>query len=189
ARRARTGPGARPADRPAHARMIAISLLTLVPGELGGSETYVDGLLGALEIERRVVVPPLARGLGGVVAEEYGTARTIPLRLRAMARAAARPGPLRRHYAGCDSVHFPLTIALPRLDLPAAVTLHDVQHLDLPALFPRTERAFRQLAWHRSASAARLVIVPSAFVRDRAVERLGLDPGRLRVIHHGIDHA
>jgi glycosyltransferase involved in cell wall biosynthesis len=30
--------------------------------------------------------------------------------------------------------------------------------------------------------------VPSAFVRDRAGERLSLDPGRIRVIHHGIDH-
>ena len=35
---------------------------------------------------------------------------------------------------------------------------------------------------------ARLVIVPSAFVRDRAEETLELDRSRLRVIHHGIDH-
>ena len=28
--------------------MVGISLLTLVPGELGGSETYVRGLLGGL---------------------------------------------------------------------------------------------------------------------------------------------
>jgi glycosyltransferase involved in cell wall biosynthesis len=170
--------------------MIAISLLTLVPGALGGSETYVHGLLGALEVERRVVVPPVARELeGAVVVEEYGTATTVPQRLAAMLRAAARPGPLRRHYAGCDRVHYPLTIALPRLDLPSAVTLHDVQHLDLPELFPRAERLFRAAFWHRSVRAAELVIVPSAFVRDRAVDRLGLDPARIRVIHHGIDHA
>jgi glycosyltransferase involved in cell wall biosynthesis len=168
--------------------MIAISLLTLVPGALGGSETYVHGLLGALEVERRVVAPPVARELGGVVATEYGEARTIPQRLAAMVRAAARPGPLRRHYAGCDAVHYPLTIALPRLALPSAVTLHDVQHLDLPELFPRAERRFRAAFWHRSVRDARIVVVPSGFVRDRAVERLGLDPDRIRVIHHGIDH-
>jgi glycosyltransferase involved in cell wall biosynthesis len=169
--------------------MIAISLLTLVPGALGGSETYVQGLLGALEVDRRVVVPPVARELGDVVAEEYGTARTIPQRLAAMLRAAARPGPLRRHFAGCDAVHYPLTIALPTLDLPSAVTLHDVQHLDLPELFPRSERLFRAAFWHRSVRDARLVIVPSGFVRDRAATRLGLDPARIRVVHHGIDHA
>jgi glycosyltransferase involved in cell wall biosynthesis len=168
--------------------MIAISLLTLVPGALGGSETYVHGLLGALEVERRVVVPPVARKLGDVVAEEYGSARTIPQRLAAMLRAAARPGPLRRHYAGCDAVHYPLTIALPRLDLPTAVTLHDVQHLDLPELFPRSERLFRAAFWQRSVRSADVVIVPSAFVRDRAARQLRIDPARIRVIHHGIDH-
>ena len=68
------------------------------------------------------------------------------------------------------------------------MTLHDVQHLDLPQLFSRGERAFRSLAYHRSARSARIVIVPSAFVRDRAVELLGLDRRRIRVIHHGIDH-
>ncbi len=167
--------------------MIGVSVLTLVPGALGGSETYVRGLLGALEADVRVVTPPVAPDLG-TVAREYGTAWTIPERFRAMAVAAARPGPLRRYFEGVEAVHYPLTIALPRLDVPSAVTLHDVQHLDLPELFPRAERLFRTVAWHRSVRAARIVIVPSAFVRDRSVERLGLDPGRIRVIHHGIDH-
>jgi glycosyltransferase involved in cell wall biosynthesis len=167
--------------------MIAIALLTLVPGALGGSETYVHGLLGSLDIDHRVVVPPVAPELG-VVAAEYGEAWTIPQRLRAMTMAAARPGPLRRYFDGADAVHYPLTIALPRLDIPSAVTLHDVQHLDLPELFPRSERLFRRVFWHRSVRTAQVVIVPSAFVRDRTVERLGFDPARIRVIHHGIDH-
>jgi glycosyltransferase involved in cell wall biosynthesis len=102
--------------------------------------------------------------------------------------AAARPGPLRRYFDGVDAVHYPLTIALPRVDVPSAVTLHDLQHLDLPELFPRSERLFRRLFWHRSVRTASIVIVPSAFVRDRLVERLSFDPGRVRVIHHGIDH-
>jgi glycosyltransferase involved in cell wall biosynthesis len=85
-------------------------------------------------------------------------------------------------------VHYPLTVRIPPVPAPSAVTLHDVQHLDLPQLFSRGERAFRSLAYHRSARSARLVIVPSAFVRDRAVELLSLDADRVRVIHHGIDH-
>jgi glycosyltransferase involved in cell wall biosynthesis len=32
------------------------------------------------------------------------------------------------------------------------------------------------------------VIVPSAFVRDRAVAALGLDPARVCVVPHGLDH-
>lgn len=177
--------------------MIGIGLLTLVPGALGGSETYVRGLLEALaaggELDYTVFAPPVAPEAGGglptVVVDEYRPAETIPQRLGAMTWAAVRSGPLRARFAAADAVHFPLTIALPRVEAPAAITLHDVQHLDLPQLFPRAERMFRTVAWHSSARRARLVIVPSAFVRDRAVQRLGLDPARLRVIAHGIDHS
>ncbi len=175
--------------------MIGIALLTLVPGALGGTETYVAGLLRALAAEGKLdytaYLPPVAagaaQGLPAVVLDEYREARTLRERLLAMTEAAVRPGPLRRHVTA-DAVHYPLTIALPRVGVPSAVTLQDVQHLDLPQLFSRAERAFRAAFWHRSIRSARIVIMPSAFARDRAVERLGLDPARIRVIPHGIDH-
>jgi glycosyltransferase involved in cell wall biosynthesis len=176
--------------------MLGIALLTLVPGELGGSESSTRELLRALHrrnaLSYRVFLPPAApdaaEGLPAELVPEYRLARSIPGRLVAMTSAAARPGPLCRRLASVDAVHYPLTIRIPALPVPSAVTLHDVQHLDLPQLFPRTERAFRALAYHRSARSARIVIVPSAFVRDRAATLLGLDPGRMRVIRHGIDH-
>jgi glycosyltransferase involved in cell wall biosynthesis len=67
------------------------------------------------------------------------------------------------------------------------VTLHDLLHLDLPDLVPRYVRWFRALFYDRASRHADRVIVPSAFVRDRAVARLGLDPRRIRVIEHSID--
>ena len=88
-----------------------------------------------------------------------------------------------------DVVHYPLTIRIPSALVPSVVTLHDLQHLDLPHLFSRAERAFRAAAWHPSVRGATWTIVASAFVRDRAVALLGLDPRRVEVIHHGIDHA
>jgi glycosyltransferase involved in cell wall biosynthesis len=96
---------------------------------------------------------------------------------------------LRRHLEGATIVHYPLTIAIPPARVRTVVTLYDVQHLDLPQMFSRAERAFRSLAYHRSARSAARVIVNSEFVRGRAVERLGLDPDRIRVIPFGIDHA
>ena len=105
-----------------------------------------------------------------------------------MGLASARPGPLTAHLEGADVVHFPLTIELPRTPLPKVVTLHDVQHLDLPALFPRAERALRAALWHRSLRRAERVIAISEFVRDRAVARLGLDGERVRVVPLGLDH-
>ncbi len=176
--------------------MLGIALLTLVPGELGGSESSTRELLRALArvgtLEYRVYLPPAApeagEGLPAEVVTEYRRARSIPQRLEAMSLAAARPGPLRARLGGAAAVHYPLTIRIPSVAVPNAITLHDVQHLDLPQLFSRGERAFRSLAYHRSARSARLVIVPSAFVRDRAVELLSLDEATIRVIHHGIDH-
>jgi glycosyltransferase involved in cell wall biosynthesis len=72
---------------------------------------------------------------------------------------------------------------------PSVVTLVDVQHLDLPGMFSRGELAFRKLAWHRSIRHADLVIVISEFVGERAVEKLGLDPARIRVVPLGVDHS
>jgi glycosyltransferase involved in cell wall biosynthesis len=176
--------------------VIGIALLTLVPGELGGSESATAALLHELAhsgtLPYRVYLPPVApdaaEGLPSELVPEYRRAKTIPERLLAMGRAAARPGPLQRRLAEADVVHYPLTIRIPPVAAPSVVTLHDLQHLDLPRLFSRGERAFRARFWHRSVRGARLVVTPSAFVRDRAVERLGLDAARIRVIPHGIDH-
>jgi glycosyltransferase involved in cell wall biosynthesis len=176
--------------------VIAIPLLTLVPGRLGGSETYVRELLRALgrggRHDYRVVLPPIAADRGeelpSVVATEYRAGTSTPARLAAIALATARPSPLRRHLDGARAVHFPLTIELPRTRLPTIVTLHDVQHLDLPEMFPRAERAFRAAFWHRSLRRADRVIAISDFVRERAVARLGLDPGKVRVVPLGLDH-
>ena len=95
--------------------MIGISLLTLVPGELGGSETYVRGLLGGLGKvgmhEYKVLLPPAApaaaEGLPAEIATEYRLAHTIMQRLVAMGTAAARPGPLRARLDDTRVVHYP----------------------------------------------------------------------------------
>ncbi len=176
--------------------VIAIPLLTLVPGRLGGSETYVRELLRGLgragTHSYRAVLPPVApdagEGLPAVVAREYRRASTTPGRLAAMGVASARPGRLAGHLRGADAVHFPLTIELPRTQLPKVATLHDVQHLDLPELFPRAERGLRAVLWHRSLRRAARVIAISEFVRERAVASLGLDPERVRVVPLGLDH-
>jgi glycosyltransferase involved in cell wall biosynthesis len=175
---------------------VGIALLTLVPGELGGSETYVRGLLDGLArvgaLDYRVLLPPVASetpvALRSEVADEYRHARTVPQRLAAMALATARPGPLRARLVGADVVHYPLTLRIPTVRAPSVVSLLDLQHLDLPDLFSRTERTFRGLAWHRSVRGADRVITISEFVRRRAIALLGLEPERVRAVHLGIDH-
>lgn len=175
---------------------IGLSLLTLVPGEVGGAETSARGLCRGLAevgvLDEVAFTPPAAPGAGEGLPEvqvpEYRFARSLPQRAVAMALAAAKPGRVRRRFGQLDAVHYPLTIALPRLDVPSAVTVHDLQHLDHPQLFSRAERLFRARMHEGSARRADAVIVPSQFVRRRAVELLGLPPERVHVIPWGLDH-
>jgi glycosyltransferase involved in cell wall biosynthesis len=172
--------------------MIAIPLLTLVPGVVGGSETYVRELLRALgrvgANDYRVLLPPAARDAGGglpsVVLEGHGRRGRAP----ALLRAAADPR-LGRAVGDAAVVHYPLTVPVPRVPARRIVTLHDVQHLDLPQLFSRVERAYRAIAYDRAARRADRVLVISEFVRGRAVERLGLDPSRVVVTPLAVDTA
>ncbi len=176
--------------------MVGIALLTFVPGELGGSETYVRELLRHLarggahsyRVLLPSIAPDIAEGLPSEVAEEYRAGGTIPRRVVAMTEAAARPGRLRRRLEHADVVHYPLTLRLPPVARPTVTSLLDVQHLDLPQMFSRAERAFRAVAWARSVRAADRVIVISEFVRERAVAKLGLDADAIRVVHLGVDH-
>jgi len=177
---------------------VGVSLLTLVPGSVGGSETYVRELTRALagvgEIEVTAFVPPVAADAGGplrtTVVEEYGRGTSGPQRAAALVRALLRPGPLRRRYAGLDVVHYPLTVRVPQLEgVPTAITLHDLQHLDLRENFGRAQLRYRTVTYDRAAKSADAVIVPSEFVRERARNHLGLEPARVRVIPEGVDHA
>jgi glycosyltransferase involved in cell wall biosynthesis len=177
--------------------VIGISLLTYVPGRHGGSETATREILRAFArggtLPYRVYLPPAApdaaAGLPSELVPEYRLASSLPERLAAMTAATLHPGPLKRHFAAADVVHYPFTIRLPAVAAPSVVTLQDLQHLDLPELFSPGERAFRALAYHRSARSATRLVVPSAFTRGRTVTLLGVNPERIRVIPYGIDHA
>jgi glycosyltransferase involved in cell wall biosynthesis len=176
---------------------VALSLLTLVPGISGGSETYARELCRSLarvgSHHYRAVVPTLAPeaadGLESTVATGYRASTTTPGRLLAMGRAALLPGRLRAQLEPADVVHYPLTVPVPPARQRTVLTLLDVQHLDLPQLFPRGERLFRRLAYDRAAARADEVIVISEWVRQRVVERLGLDADHVHPIHLAVDHA
>ena len=175
---------------------VGISLLTLVPGISGGSETYVRELSRALARdgahEYVALVPPLAPDAGGglptVVADGYPSSTTTLGRLRAMGSATLRPPDLQRLAGDVDVMHYPLTVPIPRPSTPYATTLLDVQHLDMPELFARGERLFRRAAYDRTARRASAVIVISEFVRERVIERLGVNPDRVHAVGLGVDH-
>ena len=118
-----------PLARYARAMRVGLSLLTLVPGVVGGSETYARELCRALarvgELDYAVFVPTLAPaagdGLPTTVVPEYRAGTTTAGRLAAMSLATAMPKPIRRRFDRADlaALHFPLSVMIPRVDRPA----------------------------------------------------------------------
>ena len=178
--------------------MVGISLLTLVPGVVGGSETYARELCRGLarvgELEYRVFVPTIAEdaadGLESRVVRGYPASFSTLGRMRAMAGSLVRGNRLRRELGldELDAVHFPLSVMLPLVsDTPAATTILDLQHEFLPENFPLWERGYRRALYGASARRSQLVIAISEHARETLVERLLLDPARVRTIHLGVD--
>jgi glycosyltransferase involved in cell wall biosynthesis len=178
--------------------VVGISLLTLVPGVVGGSETYARNLVRALarggELEYRVFVPRIAAdaadGLPARTVESYRARTSLPGRLAAMTRASVRPQPLRRELEvdRLAAIHFPLSVMIPPVERPpAASSVLDVQHELHPEFFSAAERAYRRLVYGWTARRSRLLIAISGHVKETLVERLGVAPERVRVIHLGVD--
>jgi glycosyltransferase involved in cell wall biosynthesis len=179
--------------------VVGISLLTLVPGVVGGSETYARELVRALarvgELDYRVFVPTIAEdaadGLPSRTVRAYRAGRSMPARVAAMSLAAAAPGRVRRQLelGSLDAIHFPLSVMLPPVSRPPAVTtVLDVQHELYPRFFSRAELAYRRVVYGSTVRRSRIVVTISEHAARGLVERLGLEPSRVRAIHLGLDH-
>jgi glycosyltransferase involved in cell wall biosynthesis len=179
---------------------VGISLLTLVPGVVGGSETYARELTRALarsgELEYEAFVPSIAPdaadGLPTRVVAEYRSSTTTAGRVAAMSRAWVAPGRLRRalRLDMLDAIHFPLTVTLPPPGdrPPAAVTVHDLQHELYPQFFSRAELAYRRVLYKQAVTSSRIVIAISEHARETLLVRYGIDPARVVAIPLGVDH-
>jgi glycosyltransferase involved in cell wall biosynthesis len=174
---------------------VGISLLTLAPGDHGGSETYARQLLRELAssgtLDYEVLVPAGASdasaGISAVAVREPVIGRRGAARIPAMWVRSRMSRAVRSRLRELDVVHYPLTVTVPRARRPRVITLHDLQHHDLPELFSASRRAFRRVAYDGAARMAAAVIVPSEFVRQRALDRLDVDPRRVHVVAHGVD--
>lgn len=176
---------------PRHIR-VGLPMLNLVPGGMGGTETYLRELTKGLatheDLEVRAYVSRAAagtvRGVPETVVESIRGGEATTSRLVAIGRAAASRRLRRQVRAGSDVVHYPFTVPVPAAGpRPHVVSLHDVQHLDMPDFFSRPERVYRRLAYDRAAQRADAVITVSDYCRDRIVQHLGVPEERVTVVH------
>jgi glycosyltransferase involved in cell wall biosynthesis len=179
---------------------VTLAVLTVDPGGMGGGETYARALTrllvarpGEEGLRVQALVPENARGFSEgvpeVVAEGVVSGAGHRRRATGMLQALARTRRLRRLLGPDEILYFPFTVPLP---WPSRRQGHvqmvfDLQHRDLPQLFPRIERVFRRIAYEATARRADAIITISAFTKGRIVELLGIPEERIHVSHLGVD--
>lgn len=183
-----------PVREPGSVLRVAMPMVNFVQGGMGGTETYARALVKALaerdDLQLDLFVPQSADGTF-----PSGSATVLPLcgresttgRLASVLRGLADPRvrrTVRAHQP--DVVHFPFTVPVPwSLGAPRVLTVHDLQHRDLPDFFPTAERAFRAVTYDRAARRADLVITDSEFAKGRIRDLLGVPGDRIVVAHLG----
>jgi glycosyltransferase involved in cell wall biosynthesis len=154
-----------------------------------GIARYARSLLGALTARHpeEEWVALVHRGTAPVAGVRARRSRLGGRAGHAAAAVAGRPRLDRLLGGGMDVVWLPAPapVAVSR-GVPYVLTLHDLSFETLPGAFGWYERLWSRLANPRrlAARAARVIAVSGA-TRDAAVERFGLDPGRVVVVRPG----
>jgi glycosyltransferase involved in cell wall biosynthesis len=166
---------------------------TDVPTDRGALGRYVDGLIGALAITG----VDLAVACQLADEERYGrlapgaaiAAGPIGLGHRSERLAWEQNGlPLVAEQVGADVIHMPNYSMPLRPGLPTVVTIHDLSFFTDPERYTPMSGMSLMSATKSAARQATRLIVPSNATRDELIRVLGIDPGRIDVAHHGVDH-
>lgn len=182
--------------------VVGISLLTQGAEQFTGTATYVRELFGQLRkrpddvrldvlcnahalsifascASRTVVLKP-ARG--------HGEGASRGQRAATLIRARLLPRGLRQQLHNAHVVHYPLTLGVPAVRVPTIVSLHDVQHHDMPQHFSAAARLWRRVFYDGPARNATLIHTLSRYSKGRIVDSLGVSPERVVVIPLAVDH-
>lgn len=174
-------------------KKVGINLLWMVPGVVGGSETYMIRLLSGLaerpsDIEYTVFAlpqfasshPKLERSFRVAYAPVSGQWKSFRIageNTWLAAQCRHRHIDLVHHAGG--------VVPFVRRSRPL-LTIHDLQYLFFPEYFTRTKLTYLKAMVPRSAEAARLILTPSEYTRRTVIERLHIDPSIVIVVPHGI---
>ena len=175
--------------------IVAIDTNAILPGQVGGIESYTLGLIEALKLPAspasRVVL--VTRPENHELFSRYVDEKTQAVLLERAAKkwgeltAGEREDLARRkvkllHECGAEVVHFPGNTINPiDVDLPAVLNLHDLQHRHFPQYFSAEEIANREKWWVASARRADALIAASNFVREDLHAKLGIEREKIFV--------
>jgi len=93
--------------------------------------------------------------------------------------------PLELFVGRVDVVHGTNYVVPPTRRAARVVTVHDLTSLRYPEMCDAASLGFPRMV-RRAVAAGAWVHTPSRFVADEVVAELGVDPSRVRAVHHGI---
>lgn len=176
---------------------LGVNTLFLIPGEVGGSQTYLCETLRALAAERPdwELVFFTQRENDALLRATWpapGRARFVPLDFR----AARRPVRILR-----EQLELPRQAARARVDvlwspgytapvlapMPQAVTIHDMQYRRFPHDLTPAARIATDLLVRAAARRCRRILTVSAFSRSEILRFTAAAPERIDVTHEAAD--
>jgi glycosyltransferase involved in cell wall biosynthesis len=180
--------------------IVGLNLLYLLPGIVGGTETYAAGLLHGLsriEHGERFVVFVNQESADWPLPDDARFRRVI-CPVRAVSRLARYryeqlrlPAQARAH--GVQLLHSLGYVAPLRLRCPSVVTVHDVHHLAHGRLRQWPRRLLLGQIVRRSVRRAAAVIADSRYSRDEVARAYGLPASAIDVVwlapNHGLSGA
>jgi alpha-1,3-rhamnosyl/mannosyltransferase len=173
---------------------VGVNLLWLVPGEVGGSETWITELLA--ELEGRDHRPELV-----VFASPTVLAAHRFLRSFEVVEAPEGVGPSRVVRVAAEATWLAWAARRARLDIlyhpggtvpllratPSVVTIHDLQPLVFPENFSKVKLAYLRRRLGPSVRSARLVTAISEYTRTELRDHLGVPDERVAVTPPAVD--
>ena len=176
---------------------IGVNTVFLVPGRVGGSETYViDTLRHAVPLRRDVEWVLFTNVENdGLLRECFGAEPNVscePLGVRASGKLARMIGeqtalPLACRRRAIDLLWSPGYTAPLTGSFAQVVSVLDMQYCEFPGDFSLPARWALRAIVPRAARRSRIVLTLSAFSRDQIVRYARVPPDRIRVVHLGVD--
>jgi len=170
---------------------VGVNLLYLRPGEVGGSEVYVRGLVRSLaeRVELVLFCCDAAARTFDLPGHEVVSVSAAGYRLDR--RLWDENWTLRRHLAGreLDLLFSPGNFAAPALPsrIPQVATVHDLQHHWLRQHFTHAKWLQRTVMFHATFRRCRRLIAISEFTREDVIHRYRVDPGKIVAVLEGVD--
>ena len=173
---------------------VVVNMLWCVPGGVGGSEEYLVRQLLGLQEQARGDFEVVVAGAKGLAAAHPELAAVVEMlepdfasdgRLRRIVGEATW---LRRHTGAGALVHHGGGTAPFGAHRPYVLTVHDLQFRTYPEYFSAAKRAYLGAVIPSSAHRASVIAVPSEYVKTSVASAYGIDPARIVVVPHGIEH-